>query len=1348
MLFFYMILGVVAGYVAVRLWRTISSGDHKGWVSCFFPEFLKVKRTAITFVEKPVSESPVSSDASPGCDYDVFLSFRGPDSRKGFTSHLYERLREARVRVFRDDDELPLGEEIGPQLFRAIDNSKISIPVLSECYASSKWCLFELVRMLKCKKEMKQVILPIFYKVEPADVKWLKGTFGDIFNSYKQRFGDSDVQEWRQALKEVGSLKGLVSENFANGNEAELIKAVVVKVLSELKNAFKLVTPKHLVGVDIHVKEIMTMVDTKFGDTRILGIHGMGGAGKTTLAKVIYNELSSQFERHGFLADIRETESREGIVHLQKELISEVLKGSPHEVSNRDDGINIISSRFGGRKVLIFLDDVSDKDQLDALVGGHGLFGSGSRIIITTRDKHILNQFGTSYWEYELMGLDEESCMVLFCRHAFQRDFPPPAFNDLCRDIVSTTGQLPLALEVIGSLLCDKSEAAWRDTLKKLRKVPHEKVEEKLKISYDTLTDDVKQIFLDIACFFNGTDPRLPIYMWDDCGFSPNLGLEVLSLMSLVKIVHGNRGNRLWMHDQLRDLGRSIVYKENSDKPSERSRLWIHEEALKVLERNEGTDQIKALHLKYSPSLSEPYCLTNGHFRKLPMLRYLRIQQAEVTGDFKDLLPKLRWLDWMACSTSFFPTNFHPENLVILNIRVSGLTEHWDAWHHVNGLRKLKVLRLLHCDKLTETPDFSALQNLEILNLEYCVNLAKIHPSIKNIRNLLSLSLRGCEKLMELPEEMGGLTNLRELLIDGSSIKKIPMSIGRMRKLEIVSARNCRSLVGIDSSIQSLRKLHSLSLDGCHSLRTLPDSIGKLTSLTRLCLSRSGVKELPHSIADLHNLKVLLMTHIFLESLPRTVGRLEKLEELDASGCKYLQGEIPSEIGDLSSLRVLRLEKTGISCLPKSIHKLSCLQVLDLGKCEELQYLPELPSSLTSLHLVCETIPDIANLINLTQLSMKVKDLSALTTMKTLSQLVDLHIELHDDIKWLPDLPSSLLKLEVSQGPDLERFPDLSNFKRLSELHLHSCSELTEIKGLGELVCLTALTASFCEKLYKLEGLERLVSLRSIIIKGCKALITLPHLSDLKFLKNFDAAACENLVGIQGLDRWEYLEELDISVCYSIESLPDFSNLKGLKKLVAGSCLKLVEITGLYNAEHLEELDLSDCSSLERLPDLPCPGTLKYLCINGCEKIRDIQALEEFSSCKTLYIEQCKSIVNLPDISEFEDLEYLTVKKCPRLLEVPGLDRARSLKFVDISWCEMLENLPDLSGLELLGDLKVRHCGKLTELQGLGGLRFLSVVDFSGCKLLKPPELPSRTRQVCSLFNIFDYENPGRIVLR
>ncbi|XP_030546706.1 TMV resistance protein N-like isoform X2 [Rhodamnia argentea] len=1270
-----------------------------------------MNRTAITFVEKPVSKSSVSSDASPGCDYDVFLSFRGPDSRKGFTSHLYQRLHEARVRVFRDDDELPLGEEIGPQLLQAIYSSKISIPVLSECYATSKWCLTELVHMLKCKKEMKQVILPIFYKVEPSDVKWLKGTFGDEFNSYtkcRNYFEDGIVRQWSQALKEVGSLKGLVSTNIANGDEAELIKLVVVKVLSELKNAFKLVTPKHLVGVDIHVEQIMTIVDTKFEDTRILGIHGMGGAGKTTLAKVIYNELLSQFQHQGFLADIRETESREGIKHLQEELISEVLKGSRHGVSNRDHGINIINSRFGGKRVLVLLDDVSDKDQLEALVGERELYGSGSRIIITTRDKAILNQFGTSYWAYELMGLDEESSMVLFCRHAFRCDFPHPAFEVLCHDIVSTTGQLPLALEVIGSLLCDKSEAAWRDTLKKLRQVPYEKVEEKLKISYDALTDDVKKIFLDIACFFNGKDPRFPIYMWDDCGFSPNLGLEVLSLMSLVKIVHGNRANKLWMHDQLRDLGRSIVFKENSVKASERSRLWIHEEGLKVLEKNE----------------------------------------AEVTGDFKDLLPRLRWLDWMACRTSFFPTNFHPENLVILNVRVSGLTEQWDAWHHVNGLQKLKVLRLQHCNKLIESPDFSALQNLEILNLEHCANLEKIHPSIRNIRNLVSLSLRGCEKLKELPKEMGGLTNLRELLMDGSSIKEIPMFIGRMRKLEIVSARNCRSLRQIDSSIGSLRNLQSLSLEGCLQLRALPDSIGKLTSLNRLCLSQTVLKELPHSIGDLRNLNVLLMTHTYLESLPRTIGSLKKLEELDVSQCRDLQGEIPSEVGDLSSLRVLRLEKTCISGLPKSINKLSCLQELDLGRCEELQSLPELPSSLTSLNLVCQAMPDIANLVNLTYFSMKVKDLGALTTMKTLSRLAEFSIELRDKIERLPDLPSSLLKLEVNQGQNLERFPDFSDLKRLSELHLSDCSELIEIKGLQELVCLTALTAIRCDKLHELEGLGRLVSLRSIIILGCTALETLPDLSNLKYLKNFDAADCENLVGIPGLDRWEYLEELDISGCASIESLPDCSNLKGLKRIKAGGCKKLVEITGLHNAEPLIELDLSGCSSLERLPDLPCPGMLIYLNINGCEKIRDIQALEEFSSCKRLCIERCKSIVNLPDLSAFEGLEYLTLNNCPELVEVPGLGEVRSLQFINISWCESLEGLPDLSGLELLQDLRVRHCGKLTELQGLGGLTSLYIVEFSGCNLLKPPELPSRARQICSSANPYDYETPGQIILR
>ncbi|KAI6703298.1 hypothetical protein NL676_012434 [Syzygium grande] len=424
----------------------------------------------------------------------------------------------------------------------------------------------------------------------------------------------------------------------------------------------------------------------------------------------------------------------------------------------------------------------------------------------------------------------------------------------------------------------------------------------------------------------------------------------------------------------------------------------------------QGTDQIEALHLDYSESLSKPYCLTNELFRKLPNLRYLRAHNAEVTGDFKDLR-KLRWLDWMACETSFSPANFPPENLIILNVRVGGLREHCDTWHHVNGLEKLKVLRLLHCYNLIETPDFSTLQNLEILNLEYCVNLVKIHPSIRNTRNLISLSLTDCEKLKELPKEMGCLTNLTELLIDGSSIQEIPVYIGRMRKLEIFSARNCRSLVQIDSSIGSLRKLHSLSLDGCRSLSTLPDSIGKLKSLTQLSLSESGVKELPHSIGDLHNLKVLLMARSFLRSLPRTMGRLKKLEELDASGCKYLQGEIPSEIRDIQALR-----------------EFSSCKILYIEECKSIVNLPDLSE-----------FEDLENL-----------------TVKKCRQLAD-----------VPGLDGarSLKFINISGCEMLENLPDLSGLELLEELKVRHCGKITELQGLGGLRSLSFVDFSGCNLL-------------------------------------------------------------------------------------------------------------------------------------------------------------------------------------------------------------------------------------------------------------------------------------------
>ncbi len=147
----------------------------------------------------------------------MFLSFSGEDTRKTFTDFLYHYLDNAGVRIFRDNEGLHVGEEIRPALLKAINESKVSIPIFSRNYASSKWCLLELVEMVKCHKTKRQLIFPIFYNVKPSDVRHQTGSYEEAFRQHQNHFGEQIVQEWKEALRVVGKMKGWELEKETNG---------------------------------------------------------------------------------------------------------------------------------------------------------------------------------------------------------------------------------------------------------------------------------------------------------------------------------------------------------------------------------------------------------------------------------------------------------------------------------------------------------------------------------------------------------------------------------------------------------------------------------------------------------------------------------------------------------------------------------------------------------------------------------------------------------------------------------------------------------------------------------------------------------------------------------------------------------------------------------------------------------------------------------------------------------------------------------------------------------------------------------------------------------------------------
>ncbi|ESR55159.1 hypothetical protein CICLE_v100186892mg, partial [Citrus x clementina] len=147
--------------------------------------------------------------------YDVFVSFKGEDTRDNFTSHLCSALCRQNIQTF-IDDQLNRGDEISESLVNAIEASAISVIVFSEGYASSRWCLDELVKILECKKQYAQIVIPVFYRVDPSDARNQTGPFGISFSKLEERFKENSekLQTWRKALKEAASLSGFHSFNI------------------------------------------------------------------------------------------------------------------------------------------------------------------------------------------------------------------------------------------------------------------------------------------------------------------------------------------------------------------------------------------------------------------------------------------------------------------------------------------------------------------------------------------------------------------------------------------------------------------------------------------------------------------------------------------------------------------------------------------------------------------------------------------------------------------------------------------------------------------------------------------------------------------------------------------------------------------------------------------------------------------------------------------------------------------------------------------------------------------------------------------------------------------------------
>ncbi|CAK8566893.1 unnamed protein product [Lathyrus sativus] len=721
------------------------------------------------------SSSSSSSKVASLKRFDVFISFRGEDTRKTFTSHLYEALNK-KVLTFIDNIELEKGDEISSALNKAIEESDASVVIFSKDYASSKWCLNELVKILECKRDRRQIVIPVFYDIEPSDVRNQTGTYRQSFEKHERdlRHNKDKLQKWKDALTEAANLSGWNSQNY--GIESNFVKDIVEDVLKKLYGRYPFEVNRELVGIDTKYEKMESLLKIGSNDVRILVLWGMGGIGKTTLAKHVYGRLCSQFERTCFIENIREESTKYGLKSVRNKLFSTLLEfplNAPYAETP------IFKNRLAHERSLIVLDDVATLEQAENVNIVHKYLGEGSRVIITTRDMQICSQFDEcEIYEFEEMNADES--LQLFCWNAFGEKCPKDGYDNLSERAILFCRGNPLALKVLGAnFRTKKSKEAWESELEKLKKIPNKRIHDVLKLSFDDLDSTQQAIFLDIACFSKYScryayidDKDYKTAVWNACEYFAESGLQVLKDKALI---YFEMERFITMHDLLIEMGKEIVMKESVKDPGRRSRLWDQKDVYDVLKYNKGTEVVEAIEFNIY-ELGDLY-LNSDSFKSMINLRHLYINidhqsRLHFLEGLEWLSDKLRCLEWHKFPLESLPSTFYAKFLVKLKMQHSKLKKLWDG---IQRLDNLMILDLDYSEDLIEIPDLSRAPNLQIVSLSYCKSLCQLHPSIFSTPKLTNLKLNGCEKIGSLKNNVH-LKSLQTLDLSDSSLAEFSVT--------------------------------------------------------------------------------------------------------------------------------------------------------------------------------------------------------------------------------------------------------------------------------------------------------------------------------------------------------------------------------------------------------------------------------------------------------------------------------------------------------------------------------------------------------------------------------------------
>ncbi|XP_054778201.1 TMV resistance protein N-like [Prosopis cineraria] len=537
------------------------------------------------------------------------------------------------------------------------------------------------------------------------------------------------------------------------------------------------------------------------------------------------------------------------------------------------------------KKVLLVLDDVDEVEQLEQLAGGCDWFGRGSKIIVTTRNKQLLNACIVKS-TCEMKKLNEHDSLELFCWHAFRMSQPPKVNENMSARVIR---------------YCER--------------IQERTTHEVLKISYDCLQDAAKHIFLDIACFFTHKPLEFVEDILEACQHWARFYIEVLVDKSLITIDDNN--GSLYMHDLIQQMGK------------------------------EGTINIEAIIL--NPPQQEKVEWDGLAFEKMNKLKILIVRNAQFSTSPKYFHYSLRFLDWKgypSASQIFLLQDLFASSYmeVFSDCKNHSSTKEVSQKFSI-GLDIYLKEKVEHetymdfslCELITEVPDLSQFQSLKTLSFRECQNLVKVHDSVGSLSMLERLDASECTKRTIFPHEIN-MASLQELdLSHCKSLDYLPSIVGKMEYLMQILAEDT-AITELPPSIENLPILDRLVLSSCTYLRELPNSLLKLEYLKELELSGiqpactkplinvmqqsqpvgvscSNVEDLDLENCglldeDLHviltcfqNVKELNLPGNDFVSLPECIKECAYLEKLNLSDCKRLRDipELPSTLQQIAA---------------------------------------------------------------------------------------------------------------------------------------------------------------------------------------------------------------------------------------------------------------------------------------------------------------------------------------------------------------------------------------------------------------------------------------------------------------